>query len=324
MMSERTIIFDKSAFQSLSRAEHTERLFTYRENIPPILLREILADLAKEHPKKSPDDVVRVLAEKFCGGGGVINTDWRKLCLGHLTGRGRFEMVRRAVLDDALRVREPDGSITLFVGPTAANEAIMRWADAEFSEQERRVAAGLRARSAALSLDDLYGRLRQHHVLLPRPKRIDEIATIADGLLANDKLQWPVVDWLMSELAFGRAHRFEIEQRWLGLGRPRLALFAPYAHHCARALLLLLIGMRHKVLSARRTNRHDAEYLFYAPFCDVFVSGDRLHRQLAPMVFREGQQFVWVGDFKSQMQKLAAERKKDAPTDENEPSLAAG
>lgn len=321
MRSERTIIFDKSAFQSLSRAEHAERLFTYQENIPPILLREILADLAKQCPEKSPDDAVRVLAGKFLGGGGVVNTDWRNLCFGHLTGWGHFEMVCRPVLDSALRVREPDGSITLFVGPTAENDAILRWAAAEFSERERRVAAGLRAKSAALSLDDLYGRLRHHHVLIPRPRRIDEIATIADGLLADDKLQWPVVDWLMSQLAFGRVHRFEIERRWLTLGRPRLASFAPYAHHCARVLLLLLVGMRHKVLSERRTNRVDAEYLFYSPFCQVFVSGDKLHRQLAPMVLREGQQFVWVADFKSEMQKLVAERKKDAPIGEDELSL---
>jgi hypothetical protein len=300
-----TIIFDKSAFQSLSRREHAQRFFRYEENITPILLREILADLAKTYPEKSPEEAVQVLAQKFLGSGGFINTDYRKLCLGHLTGWGHFEMVRRPVLDDYSRVREPDGSISLYVGPTAANEAIMRWADAEFSERERRSAAGLRAKAASLSLDALYGRLRQHHVLIPRPKRIAEIATIADDLLIRPELQWAFIDWMMAQLGFEPRLRSEVEQRWLSLGRPLLAKFAPYAHHCARVLLLLLIGMRHKILSDRKTNRLDAEYLFYTPFCDVFVSGDRLHRQLAPMVLDEKQTFVWIDKFKSKMQKLA-------------------
>jgi hypothetical protein len=92
------------------------------------------------------------------------------------------------------------------------------------------------------------------------------------------------------------------------MGRPMLSEFAPYAHHCTRVLLLLLIGMRHRVLSARKTNRLDVEYLFYVPFCERFVSGDKLHVQLAPMVLVEGQTFVPAREFKDEMAKLVAAR----------------
>jgi hypothetical protein len=72
----------------MSRAEHAERIFRYQENIVPILLREIHADLAKADPKKTPDAVVQTRAGKFLGSGGVINADHRTLSVGELTGMG--------------------------------------------------------------------------------------------------------------------------------------------------------------------------------------------------------------------------------------------
>jgi hypothetical protein len=74
-MPQPVLILDKSAFQAMSRTEQAERLFRYQENITPILLREIHADLAKADPGKSPDAVVQILATKFLGSGGVINAN---------------------------------------------------------------------------------------------------------------------------------------------------------------------------------------------------------------------------------------------------------
>jgi hypothetical protein len=45
-MPQPALILEKSAFQAMSRAEHGEPNFRYQENIVPILLREIHADLA--------------------------------------------------------------------------------------------------------------------------------------------------------------------------------------------------------------------------------------------------------------------------------------
>jgi len=115
-------------------------------------------------------------------------------------------------------------------------------------------------------------------------------------------------NWLTDQLRLPADLRIAVGQRWNMAGRPLLTDFAPYAHHCTRVLFLVLIGMRHKVLSARKTNRLDAEYLFYVPFCEVFVSGDTLHAQLAPMVLGEGRRFVAMRDFKAEMARYAAER----------------
>jgi hypothetical protein len=300
-MPQPALILDKSAFQGLSRDEHAQRLFRYEENITPILLREILADLAKTDGGRSPDVVVQTLASKFLGGGGVINADHRILCTADLTGGGRFAADGRPVLDDYAEVRETDGSASILIEPTSANKAILRWAAAQFSGHERNLATGLRAAAGAFSLDALYGRLRQHQVLLPRPKNISDIPDVADELLARSSLQSAFIDWLMEQLHLPANLRLAVDERWSMHGRPLLADFAPYAHHCTRVLCLVLIGMRHKVLSARKTNRLDAEYLFYVPFCKVFVSGDTLHAQLAPMVLGSGRRFVPMLEFKTEM-----------------------
>ena len=92
-MPQPAIILDKSAFQALSRDEHAQRLFRYQENITPILLHEILADLAKTQPDKSPEAAVQILAGKFIGSGGVINADHRTLCVGNLTGAGTSRLM---------------------------------------------------------------------------------------------------------------------------------------------------------------------------------------------------------------------------------------
>jgi hypothetical protein len=308
MPEQPTLILDKSAFQGLSRDEHAERLFRYQENITPVLLREILADLAKSDATKSPERAVQILASKFLGSGGVVNADHSKLCAACLSGTGRFEVDGRPVLDDYSTFQESDGSLSILVDMTPANQAILRWAQAEYREAEQRAAVGLREVAGSFNVDALYGRLRTHQVIIPRPKTIPEIATIADDLLAQRLLQAPLMDWLMEQLQFPALLKHAIWRRWNADGRPPLAKFVPYAHHCARVLLLLLIGMRHQVLTSQVTNRIDAEYLFYLPFCDVFVSGDRLHEQLAPMVVAAKQTFIPMEKFKTEMAKLAAER----------------
>lgn len=308
-MPQPALILDKSAFQALSRSEHAERMFRYQENIVPVLLREIHADLAKVDAGKSPDTIVQTLADKFLGSGGVINADHRTLCIGELTGMGRFETDGRPVLDEYSEVREPDGSLAILIEPTSANKAILRWASAQFTADERVAAQGLRVAAGAFSLDALYGRLRRHHVLLPRPKSISEIPEIADDILARSSLQAALLDWLMEQVRLPTQARVVVGRRWNAVGRPLLADFAPYAHHCTRVLLLVLIGMRHSVLSSRKTNRLDAEYLFYVPFCEVFVSGDKLHEQLAPIVLGEGRRFIPLREFKAEMARHVVERK---------------
>ena len=52
------------------------------------------------------------------------------------------------------------------------------------------------------------------------------------------------------------------------------------------------------ISSDRASNRADIAYLFYLPFCHLFVSGDKLHRRCSPFLTK-AQDFVWGPDLKA-------------------------
>jgi hypothetical protein len=56
--------------------------------------------------------------------------------------------------------------------------------------------------------------------------------------------------------------------------------------------------------TARVSNRTDIGYLFYTPFCHVFVSSDNLHRRCAPHFLRPDQSFAWGLDLKADLNRL--------------------
>jgi hypothetical protein len=56
--------------------------------------------------------------------------------------------------------------------------------------------------------------------------------------------------------------------------------------------------------TADANNRTDIGYLFYTPFCHVFVSSDNLHRRCAPHFLRTDQSFVWGHDLKADLNRL--------------------
>ena len=299
---------DKSAFQALSAREHRERLFRFVENIPPVLVREILADLAKTTAKGlSGDALVAMLATKFLGSGGPVNADYRSLCLASLDGQG-VPMTGQVICDEYKVDTMPDGSTAVVVDPADANLNLLRWAQGAFTAGERDVAEALRRHARGLSREALRGRLRKHGVLIPRANTVTDVRDIATDLLGRGSLQGPILDWLLEQLHVSAPVAAAVLHRWELAGRPFLASFAAYAHHCAWVLLLLLVGMTHKVFTARPTNRVDAEYLFYAPFCEVFASGDGLHKQLAPFVLRDDQHFLWKDELKADLKRLADER----------------
>jgi hypothetical protein len=71
-------------------------------------------------------------------------------------------------------------------------------------------------------------------------------------------------------------------RRWDALGRPKFRDFAPYAAYVSRLDATFAMGVSTGVVTTRRTNVVDLEYLFYAPFTMAFCSADRFHETLWP------------------------------------------
>ena len=47
----------------------------------------------------------------------------------------------------------------------------------------------------------------------------------------------------------------------------------------------------------------DLHYLYYLPFCNIFVSKDRFHRKVVPEFLTDQQHFIWFNDLKKDISK---------------------
>jgi hypothetical protein len=102
--------------------------------------------------------------------------------------------------------------------------------------------------------------------------------------------------------------RDPIFQRWSAAGFPPLARYASYAAHVLTVELFFQIALAANLISTERaSNRADIAYLFYLPFCHVFISGDKLHRRCAPVFMNRQQDFVWAADLKLDLARINRE-----------------
>ncbi len=96
----------------------------------------------------------------------------------------------------------------------------------------------------------------------------------------------------------------QIIARFYQAGESDLTRFAPYAAFALRIELFFHIAVHKGRLNV--AHRMDMTYLFYLPFCQLFVSADRVHQNCAPLFLRDDQEFVWGPDLKEALKTLNA------------------
>ena len=146
------LLLDKSSFQSLSRDELRALREHFMETLPPILVHEIVGDLAREvEAGASADDKVAELAAKFGGSGPATTWDYRTMCLGSLSGRG-VPMDGSIPAKMAVPVPDPDGEgYGVLIDLAPENHALLRWARGQFTPEEREAATAWRAEAKELT-----------------------------------------------------------------------------------------------------------------------------------------------------------------------------
>ena len=303
------VVFDKSAFEAVSYRDHFFVLKHLRHNLVPILVVEIMADLSKCDEPRRPTELVLDLARKFHGGGPPLNTDHLSLLAHNLLGQA-VAMDGRICLPRIDKVPCKDGGYGLMVPTSPLNESILRWARGQFTRNEEETAGEWRRASEALSMEHVQRLLEANYVILPRAASLREALSNVDDLLNATALQNVWLDALLQQGVLGDADVLRVRTRWAGRSSICISDFAPYASYCLRLTLLLASAQRSGLVGARPTDSVDLMYLYYLPFCQVFVSDDRIHKALAPLIIRSDQQFV-----KGQTLKADLHRLKDFWTD---------
>ena len=305
---EPMLIFDKSFLQSLNPDEAALLDHFFATCITPLFFVETLADLEKEVRRgRTPEQVVGTLAYKTPDMNSHVSPHHTWMLLSELRGEQDVAM-------DA-RMRRADGTVVqlndqqgLIYRASKEEEAFVRWQRGEFLDLERQIAKEWRKGVSSIDNSQAYETFRKLYASFRKPKDLKDAKDIAEIL----------VDLLQEEISF----RFGMTllqiptdvqssalARWSAHGKQPLGTFAPYFRHMFVVELFYYLAVAADLIARVRPagkadNKVDIAYLYYLPFCKVFVSSDNLHERVVPLFLREDQSFIKGPLLKADLNKL--------------------
>jgi len=302
-------LFDKSFLQSLSVDESVWFDHFFLPVISPLFFVETLADLAKQRKNgvRSPEDEVRVISDKTPVLSGAPCAHHAQLCIANLLGH-EAPHFGQVPIAGGRPVRGADGKPGVVFEKSPEAEAFSRWQRGQFHELERGIASNWRAMLSELNLQEVAYRMRALGITAQTCRSVEEAYGMAAALVHSRYEPEKQVALLFSFVQVPHHFRSRIVHRWSQAGFPPLAQYASYAAHVLTVEIFFQLALAANLISAERaSNRADIAYLFYVPFCHVFVSGDKLHRLCAPVFLKKTQDFVWGHDLKNDLGRINQE-----------------
>lgn len=299
------LIFDKSLLEALSPDEAVWLGCFYRVNMTPLFFVETLADLEKEgRAGRTPEEIVGSLAAKTSVMTVDANLHHSMLCAGDLDG-ARVEMCNYVVLGGGRTVRDPNGQVGIVYDQSSESKALHRWRRREFEQVEREHARAWRNALANLDLEATAREFKPFVEGSDRPKTLADVKHLVDRIVAAPNIAERVLGMSLQTLGVPYELWPRIFQRWVGEGKQALSTFAPYAAYALMVDLFLAVAMAGGLIAKERpSNKADIAYLYYLPFCMVFTSMDKLHRETVPLFLKGKQRFIWGLEMKAELRKL--------------------
>ena len=184
-------------------------------------------------------------------------------------------------------------------------DAFRRWIQREFYEVERRYAKIWREKSLKLDLRLFSDVPVMGRIDLESCKTLQDAKILAKEFVSAEENARTCMNLIMIYLDIPTRAEDVVLQPWRKAGSKPLTEFASYAAHILTLEIFFNIALAKSFISDNRpSNRIDVAYLFYLPFCDVFVSSDGLHERCAPLFLRKNQSFVRGKELKQGLRQL--------------------
>jgi len=176
------LICDKSTIQAINRAELNALRRYYSLNIPPVLLMEILGDLKKHSDLAEGQRETRILAGKLVPACSTVNTNFRTLIRGEMSGYP-LAMDGRPTVIGGKQVISTEGKRGVVFEDSEESKALNRWQQGQFSEAEELLAENWRLATQAINLEAMQQRLRGEYSSNLRLMSLDQTAAFVDDLM---------------------------------------------------------------------------------------------------------------------------------------------
>jgi hypothetical protein len=297
-------IFDKSFVHSINADEAAVFDMHFMSNMTPLFFVEVLADLEKSDitDEAARQKLVSTLAGKTPSMRCYSNIPHDEIAMGELLG---FPVDIRGVpvIRGGRRVQSSEGLGTVYE-KSPESLAAERWHRGQFGEDEYRSARRWREflAHAPESIEEFTG-------ASPARFSFKDLATVkrfAESIIDRSGARHKTLRAALEMFNISSYDRPKVIARWKKAGGPPLAEFAPYARHVMLVEFFRTFAMASGHIDPdKSSNFADMAYLFYLPFCQAFISGDKLHRRVVPLFLREDQQFAWAHDLRAHLAELA-------------------
>lgn len=298
-------LFDKSFLQSLSLDEAVWFDAFFMPVICPIFYVETLADLAKTPTNRTAESEVRIIAQKtpeLSGGPCMFH---QELAAYNLLG-GDLPMDGRIPRPQGRYVKG-GGRTGVVYDESPEMKAYNRWTTERFFDVERESAADWRRMVEEADLNEIAKGLRKMGVDSKICTSLPQAKQMAQAFVERSSKPYERLRTAVEFFGIPQRDHYALIERWKNRGQPPLARFAPYTAYVLTVEMFFHIAVAARLISPDRpSNRTDIAYLFYLPFCMMFVSSDKLHRKTAKLFLRADQEFVWGLDLKPDLNRLNA------------------
>lgn len=303
------LIFDKSFLESLNPDEAVWLDNFFLTSITPLFFVETLADLEKQvHRGRTPEQIVGNLAYKTPDLQSHVNPHHSSILWAELHGE-KITMDGR-ILRAGGQVVELNGKQGVIYEMSKEEEAFNRWQRGEFLDLERQIAKIWRRDVSNVDHSKTYALFQKFYGSIRKPKTLADAKQIADILIDLIEEEQSI-RFGLSLLRVPSQVQDLIIQRWAAAGKPSIREFAPYFRHMFSVDLFFHLAIAADLISRVRPkgkadNKVDIAYLYYLPFCMVFVSSDNLHERVVPLFLRDDQTFVKGPELKADLKKIDA------------------
>jgi hypothetical protein len=297
------VLFDKSFLQSLSLNEAVLFDQFFLSNICPMFFVETLADLNKAvRAGRTPEEEVGIIADKTPEVHCYPNQFHLGLSIGDFMGC-QVPMTGQIPIRGGRPIRNGSLSGISFEEP-AESRALRRWQDRRFMEVERDFARLWRGMLTLLDVESVARGLREFGLRTGRCKSLEDAKKIADAIVMSRDKPNERIKLAFWFLGIPRDVQEDIIVRWTLEGYPPLIEFAPYASFLLSVQIFFHVALTVHLVSKKPSSMVDIAYLFYLPFCMIFISSDRLHERCTPLFLRPDQEFISGKDLKGDLNRI--------------------